>query len=223
MALTDLGFHVERLAAVVQTGPNLPIGHKLLKVTIGNQQWIADVGFGGFGLFEPIPLMKDQIVTQYGDQFKLIQKNENYTLQIFDNKKGAWKDLYQFNLNVFRPKDFEVFSFYVSHLPTSIFVTNRICVMPRKEGRIILNNYDLKIITNGEEKNFKLQNDNEYYAILEKFFGISLSTGLIPITAASKNAQINNITNTSYNHFSTKTNDNEAEALNHHKWRVAKL
>src|SRR5436853_7142337 len=100
-------------------------------VTIEDQKWIADVGFGGYGLFEPIPLIINQEMTQYEDHFKFSKENDKYILQISD--KNEWKNLYEFDLKVFEPVDFEQMSYNVSHNPKSIFVTNRLCVMPRPE------------------------------------------------------------------------------------------
>lgn len=171
LVLTQLGFQVDRLAARVLTAPNLPITHKLLLVTIGAQQWIADAGFGRYGLFEPIPLALNQETNQYSDRFRLIQENKKYVLQVTENNN--WKNLYEFTTNTVNSVDFELMNYYVSHHPDSIFVKNRITVILRPEGRIILNNYNLKIIHHGQETSMTLQ-DDAYLETLKKYFGIEL-------------------------------------------------
>lgn len=198
LALTQLGFKVDRLAARVLTAPNLPRGHKLLMITIDDQKYLADVGFGGYGLFEPIPLKVGTSFKQYGDEFKLDLKDGNFILQILE--KDIWKNLYEFTLETFKPVDFEQMSYNVSHHPKSIFVTNRICVMPRPEGRIILNNMKLKMYDNGSETYRTLQDEKEYAAILQQYFGIKLPKDT-KLKAVKEIAATNSQTNAWFNYF----------------------
>lgn len=172
LVLIELGFKVTRLAARVLTAPNLPKSHKLLMVTIDNQQWLADVGFGGYGLFEPIPLVPNQAVKQHGDCFKLVYDKEKYVLQILNGT--VWKSLYSFDREPVSAADYVQMNYFVSHHPDSIFVKNRVCVMPRPEGRVILNNYQLKVITNKKEKTIVIKDETEYFAALAIYFGIKL-------------------------------------------------
>ena len=57
-ALEEIGFPVTRLSARVRSGGAmlLPRTHMLLKVEADGIARICDVGFGGWGLLEPIPL-----------------------------------------------------------------------------------------------------------------------------------------------------------------------
>jgi N-hydroxyarylamine O-acetyltransferase len=172
IALTQMGFKVDRLAARVLTAPNLPITHKLLLVTIKGQKWIADAAFGSYGLFEPIPLLSDQEVTQYGDRFQLTEDQGKFTFQIFLN--AGWKNLYEFTSQVFHPVDYEPMNYYTYSHPNSIFVKNRICVMPTPEGRVILNNDNLKIVRQGKETVISVEESGGYLNALKKYFGIEL-------------------------------------------------
>ena len=172
IALTQIGFKVERLAARVLTAPNLPRGHKLLLVTIDNQKWIADVGFGGYGLYEPIPLVADKEEIQYDDHFKLVINDDKYVLQFQQN--NVWKNLYEFNLEKFEPVDFKPMSYHVSHAPDSFFVANRFCVMPTPKGRIILLNEKLRIMENGKEEVTLIKDEENYLFVLKNLFGILL-------------------------------------------------
>src|SRR5262249_30740485 len=56
--LEQIGFRVTRLAARVRLGAHrlLPRTHMLLRVDVDGQPWLADVGFGGAGLLQPILL-----------------------------------------------------------------------------------------------------------------------------------------------------------------------
>ena len=57
-ALTAIGFTVTPLAARVRLGDRRDSAraHMLLSVRAGEKDWLADVGFGGGGLLEPMPI-----------------------------------------------------------------------------------------------------------------------------------------------------------------------
>src|SRR5205823_13269640 len=56
--LRDLGFAPVTLLGRVRRGPpeRWARTHMVLRVTIDGEPWLADVGFGGIGLLEPMPL-----------------------------------------------------------------------------------------------------------------------------------------------------------------------
>jgi N-hydroxyarylamine O-acetyltransferase len=67
--LEALGFPVTRLAARVYMGPPSPARprtHMLLRVEVGAEPWLADVGFGRDGLLEPVPFDPGPAVSQVG-------------------------------------------------------------------------------------------------------------------------------------------------------------
>src|SRR3954470_24994759 len=57
-ALRDVGFTSTTLLGRVRRGPpeRWARTHMVLRVPIAGEDWLADVGFGAFGLLEPIPL-----------------------------------------------------------------------------------------------------------------------------------------------------------------------
>lgn len=185
LVLESLGFKVDRLAARILTEPNLSITHKLLLVTIDDKQWIADVGFGAGGIYKPLPLVADQIMQQYGDSFRLTQKKHNYTLEVC--QAPTWVKLYEFSKDPVNAIDFEPMNYFVSHHPSSIFVQNRICVLPTPDGRITLKNDQLKIKQRDKKIQITLNEGAEYLEALEKYFGIVLpkETQFKPLAARS--------------------------------------
>ena len=176
LVLTQLGFKVDRLLARVLTTENLPRSHKLLMVTIGASIWIADVGFGGYGLLEPIPLVINKEFTQYHDRFKLDKQNDKYILQV--SNENTWKDLYEFNLEVFQPVDYVPLSYHMSHNPKSFFVQNRVCVIATPNQRVTLYNFILKIIRPERTETILLKSELEYFETLKKYFGINLNENM---------------------------------------------
>lgn len=117
--------------------------------------------------------------------------------------KNKWKNIYEFTLEVFEPIDYEQMSYHVSHNSKSIFVKNRICVIPKPEGRILLNNYDLTIVTHGNETRITLRNDEEYINVLKKYFGIELpkNTRFKEIAAVNNTKKVANNTSTWCTYF----------------------
>src|SRR6267378_1542481 len=71
----------------------LPRTHMALAVDVDGGSWLADVGFGGWGLLQPIPLVADREAPQYSWNFRLHREGELWVLQGL--LPGGWQDLYQ--------------------------------------------------------------------------------------------------------------------------------
>lgn len=171
--LEQLGFKVISLAARVQQ----MVSHRIALVLLDNEQYLIDVGFGGNGLIEPLPLILNAEVKQFAESFQLIKPEDDYILQVAI--KGGWSNLYSFRLNPYFEVDYEPLNYFIARFHP-VFTKNRLCILPTPEGRIILNNNELKIRQYGQNK---LQNllDVEYLATLKHYFGINL-----PVTTRFK-------------------------------------
>src|SRR5690349_4449816 len=115
------GFRVRRLAARVRYGTSgvRPRLHMLLLVEAEGEPWLADVGFGGDGLVQPIPFRTDREAPQFAWKYRLAAESPNYVLQSW--KPEGWIDLYAFGLEEHYPIDFEVGNYYTSTHPESYF------------------------------------------------------------------------------------------------------
>jgi N-hydroxyarylamine O-acetyltransferase len=191
MALKAMGFNVSPQMARVLYGRQDPgpRTHEVLIVTLSGQKWLADTGFGGPGLLEPIPIIPDDISGQYGEHFRLRQDAE---LGMVLQKKiqGTFLDLYSFDeRELTLENDIETGNHYTSTSPASIFRLRRICSLPQPWGRTTLTDLELAIHQNGECKSLTLSPGPEYMTALARHFGIKidatyedltpLSTGLI--------------------------------------------
>ena len=97
MILQALGVHVQCLLGRVLYGFSTfrPRSHQLLLVTVENQSWIADVGFGSCCLRLPLLLTSDVVHEQGPDRFKLrAEVGSTYILESM--LAGHWQDLYSF-------------------------------------------------------------------------------------------------------------------------------
>ena len=121
-ALEALGFAVTPLAARVRFGTSsvLPRTHMLLEVDVDGSRLLADVGFGVFGLFMPVPLDEPGESRQFAWTYRVAREEGRYALQM---RSGvAWTDLYAFTLEPQYPADYEMANHYTSTHPASRFV-----------------------------------------------------------------------------------------------------
>lgn len=121
--LEKMGFDVRGLAARVRWGvPDAavtPRSHMLLLLRIDGAQYIADVGFGGLTLTEPLRFEPDVEQPTSHETFRLIATGGGYTLQVLLD--GEWTPLYMFDLQEQHPVDYELYNWYVSTHPKSHF------------------------------------------------------------------------------------------------------
>ena len=120
-ALGDLGFPLTFLLARVRTGPpeRWVRTHMVLRVPIDGDPWLADVGFGGLGLLEPIPLRDGAVSDQGGARYALRRERTVWVLSMRD--RAGEDDLYEFTEDPQTAADIEVANHYTSTHPSSIF------------------------------------------------------------------------------------------------------
>lgn len=147
--LERLGFQVTRLAARVRMGTTriLPRTHMVLRVDIDGQAtcveeddwvWLADVGFGGEGLLEPIPLRHGATARQDSWHYLLTRETaERWVLH--SGHSDGWLSLYSFTLEPQHHVDYVVANHYTSTHPHSPFVTRAVVqrVVPHQRARLV--------------------------------------------------------------------------------------
>ena len=126
--LERLGFAVTRLAGRVQmnNAKILPSTHMTLKVSVGGEPWLADVGFGAEGLLEPVPLTDGATSGQDGRAYGLVQETEREWV-LRSSRPDDWLDLYSFTLEPRHHADYFVANYCTSTHPRSPF-TGRMVV-----------------------------------------------------------------------------------------------
>jgi len=125
-ALESLGgYEVSTFLARVRAGrppdPRGPLNHLLLKVVRGDTTWLADVGFGGAGLLDPIPFATGVESDQSGWRYRVVPEGDELVVQGFHD--GAWTDYYVFVPQPAPFADIEVGNWFTSTHPSSPFVT----------------------------------------------------------------------------------------------------
>jgi N-hydroxyarylamine O-acetyltransferase len=117
------GFAVSRLTARIRMGGDGPreSGHMLLRVEAGDRPWLADVGFGGQRLMEPVLLGDGATSQQGGWTYRLNREGTGaWVLRVW--RPDGWFDLYGFTLEPRHHGDYVVYNHYTSTSPDSPFV-----------------------------------------------------------------------------------------------------
>lgn len=173
-ALREIGFRVTLLSARVpnekgEIGPEFD--HLTLRVDL-DQPWLADVGFGREGFFEPLPLEEGTETTQRGVIYRLRRQGERW---LAESRSGpGWGPLYDFTLIPRRLEDFAEMCRWHQTSPLSPFTRRRICSRVTEDGRITLADLRLIVTGNGERRERDLAGEVEFSAALREHFGVAL-------------------------------------------------
>jgi N-hydroxyarylamine O-acetyltransferase len=139
--LLALGFRAVGLAARVHRsrppGVVPPRSHMLLRVDLGEDALVVDVGFGT-ALTAPLALEAGREQKTPHEDFCFVPVNGEFDLQV---KFGdVWTDLYRLSLQEQLPIDYEAINWYTSTHPDSLFVRNVIAARPGPRCRHTLFN-----------------------------------------------------------------------------------
>jgi N-hydroxyarylamine O-acetyltransferase len=132
--LREAGFSVTSLLGRVRRGPpeRWVRTHMMLRVDIAGEPWLADVGFGGYGLLDPMPLADGATDTQGGITYHLRRDGIHWVLAT------PSEDLYEFTEDPQTAADVEMANHYTSTYPDSIFRKSLTIQRAGREERTIL-------------------------------------------------------------------------------------
>jgi N-hydroxyarylamine O-acetyltransferase len=157
--LRDLGFDPVTLLGRVRRGPpeRWARTHMVLKVPADGEAWLADVGFGGVGLLEPIALRDGTIVEQAGLTYALRRGGCVWILSMRDpsliqnphDTTLSMTDLYEFSEEPQTAGDVEVANHFTSTHPDSVFRRTLTIQRSARDGRLVLRGDTLTRYTGG--------------------------------------------------------------------------
>lgn len=177
-ALEAIGFPVTRLSARVRAGHTvvLPRTHMLLRVECEGRSYIADAGFGGWSLVEPVPLEADVEFRQGAWTYVLRREGELiWVLQCLECPTGP--DLYAFDLTPHLPIDYAPANHYTSTHPDSRFVISVTAQRSGREMKHVLRNRELLTIHPTGTHVEMIESDEQLLDVLAVRFGIRLPEG----------------------------------------------
>lgn len=176
-ALREIGLEPITLLARVRRGPpeTWARTHMVLRVLIDDVPWLADVGFGGLGLLEPIPL-RDGVESMQGGLAYALRREESWWVLSMRNAAGEPMDLYEFTEDPQTPADVEVANHFTSTHPASIFRRTLTIQRSGRAERTILRNGVLTRYRDGLllEEAFERK---ELHAVARRVFNIELPRG----------------------------------------------
>ena len=176
--LIQIGFNVTYLNARVynRTG-NLgsDFDHLTLLVQIPGQteRWLADVGFGD-SFTEPLRFDEQGEQVQGLRAYRLEQTPDGYVVWQ-KSYASEWERQYIFDLQPHHfPEEYLSGCEYHQTSPKSSFTHKSIISIATKDGRISLENDQLIITRNGIRTELPVNSKNEYCALLNQHFGVTL-------------------------------------------------
>ena len=135
LAMDRLGLTYRPMLARVMMGAPVggPKSHLLYSVRIDGLEYLADVGFGGPGLLEPMRLEADSVVEQDEAKFRLVEPEPHeYILQRATPDGGF--NVLTFNREKVLPVDVQVANYFTSTMPQSPFRNRLMCALQTSEG-----------------------------------------------------------------------------------------
>ncbi|AWB02799.1 arylamine N-acetyltransferase [Vibrio harveyi] len=175
--LKTIGFDARPLLGRVHLS-GTPSGrtHQFTLVTMGEDKWIVDVGFGSNTPRAPRPFVLNQDIHTDLQTFRFIEHElVGYMLQVqsYDDPE-QWIDLYSLDFEHVFDGDIVCGNHYTSTSPNSHFTSSRVAALATDSGIITLFNHSLKYRANGEVVEIELEAGETYLSALKTHFGIAL-------------------------------------------------
>lgn len=170
MALESLGISYQFIAARPMFYPvRRPRTHMAIVAKVEGEMWLCDLGFGSYGIREPMRLsMLDTEVRQDNDFYMLSKTNEHeYLLKA--RIDGEWSNQYGFDLSPQEWIDFVPANHFNSTHPDTIFVQRLLVVLHNPAGRDILLDDVLKTVHNGETTKRQVSSEERLLLLKNKF------------------------------------------------------
>ncbi len=174
--LQTLGFTVQGLSArVLWMLPEdvvLPRTHMSLLVTLDDESWIADVGFGSMTMTAPLALDVEGAQATPHEPFRVRAEHGLYTVEA--QLKDQWHPLYRVSLEPQLPADYETANWYVSTHPGSRFVNQLIASRPDAQGRhTLLDRRYTRHLPQQASTSSDVQSPQQLRELLQQQFGLA--------------------------------------------------
>ena len=174
-ALREIGFEADAFEARVRLGATreLPRTHMLIRVALEGDALLCDVGFGGQGLLDPVP-MDGGAHGPAGRERRVVAEGPLEVLQA--RQLAGWADLYAFEPLPRGPVDQEMGNWFTSTHPESRFVTTLTAQRVLSDGWLILRNLSLTTVR-GETAEERILAREELPRVLREAFGLDIPDG----------------------------------------------
>jgi len=179
--LQELGFQVTPISARVRLQRprdfTPPRTHVFLRVELGGESWLTDVGVGGLSLTSPLRLATFEEQSTLHEPRRLVREGERLFHQV---RFGAeWQDVCEFTLEEMPPIDREVANWFTSAHPNSHFKNRLLVARAAPEGQrlSILNDQFTHRERYGISTTRQISSPEELLQVLLVQFGLSFPVG----------------------------------------------
>ncbi len=174
--LKELGFQTRLLSARVfdGTGHGPEFDHATIIVPIGEDEYLADVGFGDFAAE---PLRYSLGVEQQGAAGTfLIRKFDDEYFEIAKKDGDGWESEFIFKDISHDLSEFSEMCDFQQYSPESHFTKGKVCSIMTENGRKTLTDSKFIVTENRVKTETGIQSDDEFNRVLKAEFGISRTT-----------------------------------------------
>lgn len=173
--LKEIGFEVRRVEGRVfstrRKEYGLPFDHLTIIVTVEEQEYLCDVGYGEFSI-HPLPIVFDEIIPDQRGDFKMIRKEP--FIKVFKKGKDNWLPEYIFTEATQSWEAFEEMCNYHQSNPESTFTQKKLITQATENGRITLTGKKLKIKEGQDLEEFNIDNEAVFKKTLLDNFKVTI-------------------------------------------------
>lgn len=149
--------------------------HLILLVIIASQNYIVDVGYGGFVPTAPLVLATEIEQFTPNESYRIVKQAHDFQMQI--NIVGKWKRLYDFDLQHQKFNDYVVANWYTSTAPQSLFTQHLVVALAQENKRLSLFNKTFSRYQKGKaNEKTVIKSAEELNEVLTQYFNLQLTT-----------------------------------------------
>jgi N-hydroxyarylamine O-acetyltransferase len=167
-ALRELGFTVFPTLGRVGSPERRALNHLVLRVEIEAKPWLADVGFGGEGILEPIPIADGTRVMQGGIEYSLRRDGHHWHLHMRE------EHMYEFGDAPHTDGDIAIANWYTTTHPDSIFRKSFTIQRLTPHERVILRPKVMTRYVDGVRTDVPIESAADVRRYARELFGIEL-------------------------------------------------
>ncbi|MFK0255532.1 arylamine N-acetyltransferase [Streptomyces sp. NPDC090445] len=188
LLLERLGYEVTRLYArpVLDAPKPLPRTHLMLNVAVGDETWLADVGFGDEGPLEPVLVADGTVVDQGGWVYKLEREagtDKEWVLSL--RREDGWFPLYWYATEAHHHIDCVVANYFISTHSRSPFTGRVFLERIAEDRRLNLNHRKLTLTRADGTVEVRYVADGEVRELLDEQFEIELTEDEAKVVVAA--------------------------------------
>lgn len=173
--LRELGFRTRLVSAGVFNGTAFgpEYDHAALIVTIGEDEYLTDVGFGDFAA-QPLRFVLDEEQSDSAGKFIIRQADDGY-FEVAKRDDGGWKNQYRFRDIGRDIAEFAEMCDFQQYAPDSHFRKGKVCSILTETGRKTLTDKTFIVTANGTRTETTVESEGDVIDILRNEFAISPS------------------------------------------------